>query len=124
MLMVLLKKTDYAREITSIKNDYVTKVALTRQLNDLKSQHIADEVKKVDDKVKKNIADILNAITSLEHNKSVIDYLERESSFSREFYYYFLLNQSLNHSLEMEELFMHEYQQEFIMTVITLVCFL
>ena len=97
---------------------------MTRQLNDLKSQHIADEVKKVDDKVKKNIADILNAITSLEHNKSVIDYLEREASFSREFYYYFLLNQSLNHSLEMEELFMHEYQQEFIMTVITLVCFL
>ena len=68
-----VKKTDYAIEITRIKNDYVTNAALTSQLNDLKSQHIADEVKKVDDKVKKNIADILNAKTSLEHNKSVID---------------------------------------------------
>ena len=41
-----VKKTDYATEITSIKNDYVTKAALKSQLNDLKSQHIADEVKK------------------------------------------------------------------------------
>ena len=28
--MVLLKKTDYATEITSVKNDYVTKVALKK----------------------------------------------------------------------------------------------
>ena len=61
---------------------------MTSHLNDLKSQHIADEVKKVDDKVKKNITDILNATTSLEHNKSVIDDLEREVSFNRGFYYY------------------------------------
>ena len=81
-----VKKTDFATEITSIKNDYVTKAALTNQLNDLKSQHIADEVKKVDDKMKKNITDITK--TSLEHNKSVIDDLEREASFSRGFYYY------------------------------------
>ena len=39
-----LKKTDYATDITSIKNDYVTKATLASQLNDLKSQHIADEV--------------------------------------------------------------------------------
>ena len=84
----MLKKTGYTKEITSIKNDYVTNAALTSQLNDLKSQHIADEVKKVDDKVKKNIANILNAKTSLEHNKSVIDDLEREASFNRGFYYY------------------------------------
>ena len=45
-----VKKTDYAIEITSIKNDYVTKAALTSQLNHLKSQHIADQVKKIDDK--------------------------------------------------------------------------
>ena len=61
---------------------------MTSQLNDLKSQHIADEVKKVDDKVKKYITDVFNAKTSLEHNKSVIDYLERETSFNRGFYYY------------------------------------
>ena len=41
-----VKKSDYATEITSIKNDYVTNAALTSKLNDLKSQHIADEVKK------------------------------------------------------------------------------
>ena len=49
-----VKKTDYATEITNIKNYYVTKAALASQLIDLKSTHIADEVKKVDDKVKKN----------------------------------------------------------------------
>ena len=42
-----VKKTDYATEITNIKNDYVINAALTSQLNDLKSQHIADEVKKI-----------------------------------------------------------------------------
>ena len=61
---------------------------MTSQLNDLKSQHIADEVKKVDDKVKKNITDILNAKASLKHNKYVIDDLGREASFNRGFYYY------------------------------------
>ena len=61
---------------------------MTSQLNDLKSQHIADEVKKVDDKVKKNITDILTNKTSLTHNKSVLDDLEREASFNRGFYYY------------------------------------
>ena len=54
-----VKETDYVTEISSIKNDYVTNAALTSQLNDLKSQHIADEVKKIDDKVNKNITDIL-----------------------------------------------------------------
>ena len=71
-----------------IKNDYVTKSALTSQLNDLTSQHIADEVKKVDDKVKKNITDIVTAKNSLLHNKSVLDDLERVASFNRGFYYY------------------------------------
>ena len=47
--MLLLKK-QYPTDISKIKNDYVTNAALTSQLNDLKSQHIADEVKKVDDK--------------------------------------------------------------------------
>ena len=83
-----VKKTDYSTEITSIKNDYVTKSALTNKLNDLKSQHFADEVKKVDDKVKKNITDIVTAKNSLLHNKSVVDDLEREASFNRAFYYY------------------------------------
>ena len=37
-----VKKRDYATEISSIKNDHVTNAALTSQLNDLKSTHIAD----------------------------------------------------------------------------------
>ena len=41
-----VKKTDYATEISGIKNDYVTNIALPSQLNYLKSRHIADEVKK------------------------------------------------------------------------------
>ena len=41
-----VKKSDYATEITSIKNDYVTNASLDSKLNDLKAQHIADDVKK------------------------------------------------------------------------------
>ena len=44
----MLKKTDVATDITSIKNNYVTNDNLTSQLNKLKSQHITDEVKKVE----------------------------------------------------------------------------
>ena len=40
-------------EITKIKNDYATNPSCNNKLNDLKAQHIADEVKKVDDKAKK-----------------------------------------------------------------------
>ena len=61
---------------------------MTSQLNYLKSTHIADEVKKVDDKVKKNITDIVTARNSLLHTKSVIDDLEREANFNRGFYYH------------------------------------
>ena len=41
-----VKKTDYGAEITKIKNDYATNASLNSKLNDLKAQHIADEVKK------------------------------------------------------------------------------
>ena len=47
------KKTDVANDITTIKTDYVTNAGLTSRLNDLKSQHIATEVKTIDDKTKK-----------------------------------------------------------------------
>ena len=50
-------------------------------------QHIS-EVKKVDDKVKKNVTDILSVESSLDQEKSIIDDLEREASFNRGFYYY------------------------------------
>ena len=54
-----LTKTDVATDITAIKNDYVTNASLTSQLNDLKSQHITDEVKKVEDKVNENEKEII-----------------------------------------------------------------
>ena len=46
-------KIEVASDIATIKNDYVTNASLATQLNDLKAQHIASEVKKVDDKAKK-----------------------------------------------------------------------
>ena len=42
-----------------MKNNYVTNASLTSQLNDLKSQHITDEVKKVEDKVNENKKEIV-----------------------------------------------------------------
>ena len=41
-----VKKTDYATEISRIKNDYATKAILDSELAELKSQYIADEIKK------------------------------------------------------------------------------
>ena len=83
-----VKKTDYATEISSIKNDYVTNAAVTSQLNDLKSQHIADEVKKVDDKVTKNSTDILGFESRLKQKEDTLNDSEREASFNRGNYYY------------------------------------
>ena len=53
---------------------------MTSQLNDLKSTHIADEVKKVDDKVK-NITDILGFESRLKQKEDTLNDLEREASF-------------------------------------------
>ena len=53
------KKTDFADNITTIKNDYVSNASLTSRLNDLKGQHIATEVTGIDNKTKKNASDIL-----------------------------------------------------------------
>ena len=80
------------------------------------------KLKKVDDKVKKNSIDILSFKSSLGQEKFTIDDFEREVSFSRGFYYY--TQQSLNHLVEMVELLIVGYQQEFIMTVTILICFL
>ena len=83
-----VKKTDYSSEITKIKNDYVINATFTSQINGLKSQHIADEVKKVDDKVTKNSTDILDFESRLKQKEDTLNYLERKSSFSRINYYY------------------------------------
>ena len=76
-----VKKTDYATETSGINIDYVTNAALTSQLNDLKSQHIADEVKNVDDKVTKNSIDISGFESRLKQKEDLTTDLEREASF-------------------------------------------
>ena len=53
------KKADVATDIISIKNNYATNASLSSQLNDLKSQHITDEVKKVEDKINENKKEII-----------------------------------------------------------------
>ena len=63
-----------------MKNDYVTNAALTSQLNDLKSQHIADEVRKVDDKITKSSSDILGFESRLKQKENLTTDLERQTS--------------------------------------------
>ena len=84
----LVKKNDYATEITSIKNDYVINAALDSKINYLKAQHIADEVKKVDDKTKKSVSDILRFESRLKQKEDIIHEGQRENSFARGFYHY------------------------------------
>ena len=83
-----VKKTDYNSQITKIKNDYVINATFTSKINDLKGQHIADEVKKVDDKVTKNSTDILDFESRLKQKGDTLNYLERKSSFSGGNYYF------------------------------------
>ena len=83
-----VKKSDYATEITSIKNDYATNASLDSKINYLKAQHIADEVKKVDDKTKKNSSDILAFENRLTQKEDIVDESQGEDSFTRGFYYY------------------------------------
>ena len=82
------KKTDVANDITTIKNDYIINTSLTSRLNDLKSQHIATEVKTIDDKIKKNASDILGFENRLKQKEDIADENQREISFNRGFFYY------------------------------------
>ena len=88
MLLVWLKKSDYATEITSIKNDYATNTFLDSKISDLKAQHIADEVKEVDDKTKKNASDMLAFETRLKQKEDIVDEPQREDSFTRGLFHY------------------------------------
>ena len=67
-------KLDVAMDINLIKNNYVTNANLTSQLNNLKSQHITDEVKKVEDKVNENKKEItfVRGFYSYEHNSDLV----------------------------------------------------
>ena len=77
------KKADVATDITAVKNDYVTNACLASQLNDLKSQHIATEVKGIDNKTKKNASDILALENKLQQKEDTINENERGNSFAR-----------------------------------------
>ena len=81
-------KADFATDITTIKNDYVTNASLTSQLNDLKSQHIATEVTGIDNKTKKNASDILGLKNKLTQKEDTINENERGFSFNRGFFFY------------------------------------
>ena len=82
------KKTDVANDITTIKNDYVTNASLTSRLSDLKSQHIATEVKTIDDKTKKNASDILGFKSRLKQKEDIVDEVQRENALTsgRDYY--------------------------------------
>ena len=83
-----VKQSDYATEITSIKNDYATNASLDSKINDLKAQNIADEVKKVDDKVKKNARDNLGFELRLKQKEHIVDDLQRDNALTNRRDYY------------------------------------
>ena len=82
------KKTDVANDITTIKDDYVSNASLTSRLNDLKSQHIATEVKTIDDKTKKDASDILGFESRLKQKEDIVDEVQRENALTsgRDYY--------------------------------------
>ena len=80
-------KTDIT-DITTIRNDYVTNANLASQLNDLKSQHIINEVTNIDNKTKKNAGGILALENKLQQKEDTINENERRLSFNRDFFYY------------------------------------
>ena len=84
----MLKKSDYATDITAIKNDYATNASLDSKLNDLKAKYIADEVKKVDDKAAKNASNILKFDARLKQKEDLIDDVQRDNALTsgRDYY--------------------------------------
>ena len=75
---------------------------MTSGLNDLKSQHIATEVKTIDDKTKKNASNILGFGSRLKQKEDIVDEVERENALTsgRDYYLdkmYLLYNVKLFH---------------------------
>ena len=83
-----VKKADYGNEITKIKNDYATNASLDSKLNDLKAQHISTEVKKINEKTKKNASDILKFESRLKQKEDIVDDVQRENTLTsgRDYY--------------------------------------
>ena len=86
-LTAYAKKADVATDITAIKNDYVTNASLSRQLNDLKSQHIATEVTSIDNKTKTNTSDILALANNLTQKGDTMNENKRELNIFRGFFF-------------------------------------
>ena len=61
---------------------------MTSRLNDLKSQHIATEVKTMDDKTKKDASDILGLESRLKQKEDIVDEVQRENALTsgRDYY--------------------------------------
>ena len=80
----MVKKTDYAAEITKIKNDYVTNAALDARHKDLVQKiTLESELKKVNDKVSANSSNVLPYEHKLKQRKDTVNDLERDSSYFR-----------------------------------------
>ena len=82
------KKTDVANDITTIKIDYVSNASLTSRFNDLKIQHIVNEVKTIDNKTKKNPSDVLGFESRLKQKEDIVDEVQRENALTsgRDYY--------------------------------------
>ena len=63
-------------------------LTINASLNNLKSQHIATEVRTLDNKIKKNANDILALQHKLQQNEDTINENERRNSFARGLFFY------------------------------------
>ena len=78
---ILVTKTEYATEITKIKNDYVTTTALDARHKDLVQKTYFDaQLKKVNDKVSSNSTNVLSYEHKLKQRENTRNDLERDAS--------------------------------------------
>ena len=116
----MLKKTEVANDVTTIRNDYATNASVDCKINDLKAQHIADEVKKVDDKAKKNARDILRFESRLKQEEDMVNENERGISFTRGLFFY--IDQSyLVYCNLLQEKYLRGSQQVFLIIWVILI---
>ena len=77
-------KTEYAIEITKIKNDYATTTALdARHKYPAQKTYFDAELKKVNDKVNSNSTSVLSYQHKLKQTENTINDLERDASYFR-----------------------------------------
>ena len=80
----MVTKTDYATEITKIKNDNVANAALDARHKDLVQKAYSDaELKEVDDKTNTNSSKVLSYEHKLKQREDTINDPERDASYFR-----------------------------------------